>query len=59
MADDERIRKQVATYKAQRDGLVTQANLKVAELTGAIVALEAALVPEPEAPAEAEAVAPV
>jgi len=58
MADDERIRRQVAAYKAQRDGLVTQANLKVAEITGAILALEALLVPEAEATAEKAAAAP-
>ena len=43
----QRIKDQIALVKAQRDDLVTQANLQIAKLSGAIEALES-LVQEEE-----------
>ncbi len=48
----QRIKDQIALVKAQRDDLVTQANLQIAKLGGAIEALEGLL--ETEAKPEEE-----
>ena len=49
----QRIKDQIALVKAQRDDLVTQANLQIAKLGGAIEALEGLLETE-EKPEEGE-----
>ena len=49
----QRIKDQIALVKAQRDDLVTQANLQIAKLSGAIEALEGLLETE-EKPEEGE-----
>lgn len=43
---EDRIRKRIEEYKAQRDQFVQQANQQIAALNGAIQALEALLQPE-------------
>ncbi len=52
----QRIKDQIALVKAQRDDLVTQANLQIAKLGGAIEALESLVQdeehPEPEGQSE-------
>lgn len=49
----QKIKDQIALVKAQRDQLVTQANLQIAKLGGAIEALEGLLETE-EKPEEGE-----
>ena len=49
----QRIKDQIALVKAQRDDLVTQANLQIAKLSGAIEALES-LVQEEEPEEQSE-----
>lgn len=49
---EEQIRERIENLKEQREQLVTQANLQLAKITGAIEALEALIAPEGESGGE-------